>query len=237
MPIGIIINATVILVGGLLGTQFGKYIPERMQESLSLLFGIASIGIGITLIVRLNALPAVILSLLLGTIVGEAIQLENRIKSGSQKLKVAVERFSHKSEEEDDAFLDKFISLLVLFCTGSTGLMGAMAEGMGDSSILLAKSVLDFFASGIFAATMGAMVMVIALPQVVLFLCLFFLARLILPMATPNMIADFYGAGGIIALVTGFRIAEIKSMRVSNMLPALLLVMPISWMWFRLFGI
>lgn len=218
MPIGIIINATVILIGGLLGTYFGKYIPNRMKESLSLLFGVASIGIGITLIVKLYALPAVILSLILGTIVGEGIQLENRIKSGSQKLKVVVERIFGKQGEEDDAFMDKFISLLVLFCTGSTGLMGAMAEGMGDSSILMAKSVLDLFASGIFSASMGAMVMVIALPQLALFLCLFFLAQLILPMATPTMIADFYGVGGIIALVTGLRIAEIKSMRVSNML-------------------
>ena len=101
----------------------------------------------------------------------------------------------------------------------------------GDHSILIAKSILDLPTSMIFACTLGAVVSVIALPQLVIFLALFLGARLIFPLTTPAMINDFKACGGFIMLATGFRIIKVKQFPIADMIPALLLVMPLSWLW------
>ena len=107
-----------------------------------------------------------------------------------------------------------------------------MHEGMtGDPSILYIKTILDFFTAGIFAITLGYAVSAIAVPQLAIQLSLFFLATLIVPLTTPEMRADFAAAGGLIMLATGFRITGMKSFPVANMLPSLLLIMPISYLW------
>jgi len=237
MPLGIITNVSCIVVGGILGYLIQKHIPARIINALSSVFGISSIVIGISLITKFNSLPAVILALLIGTIIGETLNLEAKLAALSQSAKNKVEGFFGTGKnEDDDEYIEKFINLLLLFCTGATGLLGALIEGMtGDRTVLYAKSVLDFFTAGIFAASMGILVVFIALPQLFVFLALFFLAGFILPLTTPELIADFTGCGGVIALMTGIRMLEIRSFRVTNVLPALLVVMPVSYLWLEIF--
>ena len=83
----------------------------------------------------------------------------------------------------------------------------------------------------IFACSLGAVVSVIALPQLAIFLALFACARLIFPLTTPAMINDFKACGGFIMLATGFRIIRVKQFPVAEMIPAMVLVMPLSWLW------
>ncbi|STZ77081.1 Protein of uncharacterised function (DUF554) [Bergeriella denitrificans] len=101
----------------------------------------------------------------------------------------------------------------------------------GDPSVLYIKAILDAFTAAIFAITLGIMVAFIAIPQTLVQLTLFFLAMLVLPLTTPDMRADFSALGGLMMLMTGFRIMGIKSFPVANMLPGLLLVMPVSHFW------
>lgn len=67
--------------------------------------------------------------------------------------------------------------------------------------------------------------------QLIVFLALFFCAKLIFPLTTPDMIDDFKACGGILMLATGFRMAKIKEFPVADMIPAMILVMPVSWLW------
>ena len=113
-------------------------------------------------------------------------------------------------------------------------IFGSMHEGMtGDPSILYIKTILDLFTSAIFATSLGYAVAVIAVPQLAIQLLLATFATLILPMTTPNMMADFSAVGGLIMLATGFRICGVKPFPVANMIPALILIMPISSLWAR----
>ena len=236
MPVGIITNASAILLGGVIGGLFGRFFPERIKTNLTFIFGVASMAIGINLIVKLESLPSVVLSVILGTFIGELIDLENLMEIFTVRVKVLIEKITGKNSSEDDMFIQKYVSLVVLFCTGSTGILGSMAEAMtGDHSILLAKAVLDVFTSAIFAASLGFLVAGIAVPQFLFFMLLYLLSGFILPLATPEMLNDFMACGGIIALATGFRICEMKYIRITNMLPALLLVMPISKLWSTFF--
>ena len=124
------------------------------------------------------------------------------------------------------------ITALVLFCASGTGIYGSLVSGMtGDHSILISKSILDFFTAMIFACRLKKSVMLIGIPQLLVFCLLFYGARLILPLSTPAMIADFKACGGFVLLATGFVIMKVKDIPVANMIPAMVLAMPVSCLW------
>lgn len=123
------------------------------------------------------------------------------------------------------------MGVAVLFCASGTGIFGAMESRLlGDHTLLFTKSLLDFFTSMIFATVLGSMVCWIALPQFVILSTIFLLSGLIAPYTSPEMLLDFSACGGMIMLATGIRISEIKKISIVNMLPSLLAVMPISFL-------
>jgi len=93
----------------------------------------------------------------------------------------------------------------------------------------------SFFTAPIFASTMGLTVGILVVPQFlfqsILFLGAALILPLILPLIQPAMLADFSACGGLIMLATGFRICGIKQFPVAGMIPALFIVMPLSWLW------
>ena len=113
-----------------------------------------------------------------------------------------------------------------------TGIYGTIVSGMnGDHSILISKSILDLPTAMIFACSLGVVVAFIAVPQLVIFMLLFMLAGVIYPMTSPSMINDFKACGGVLLLATGFRMIKVKMFPVAGMIPAMVLVMPVSWLW------
>jgi uncharacterized protein len=234
MPIGVIVNSLAVLFGGLAGALLGNKIPRRISNALTLTFGIASMSIGIKYIVTIHTLPAVIFALILGTAIGELLQLEKGIEWCGGQIRKPIERIFKRKEcpDNQDDLTEKLVGIVVLFCASGTGICGALAEGMsGDHSLLLAKSILDFFTAGIFAATLGYIVMTIFIPQFLILITLFATAALIVPLTNAAMIADFTACGGMIMLATGFRICGLKSFPVASMLPGLFIIMPISHLW------
>ncbi|MBT9777466.1 DUF554 family protein [Clostridium sp. MCC353] len=112
------------------------------------------------------------------------------------------------------------------------GVFGVFTEGLsGDSSILISKSVLDFCTAFIFASTLGITVSFIVIPQIFIFLALFFLSHIIEPMITSSVLMDFMACGGILTIAAGLRIAKIKAIPIADMIPALILIIPLSFLW------
>ena len=225
MPIGVICNVSAVALGGVIGAAGGKKLSEEFRQKLNLVFGICSMGIGISSIILMQNMPAVILALILGTLAGIATRLGQRIETGGKKLAKLIPG----QGDTDSALL---VTAIVLFCTSGTGIYGAIVSGMsGDHSILIAKSILDLFTATIFACSLGLVTSLTAIPQAVIFLALFFCARLIFPLTTPAMVNDFKACGGLIMLATGFRIAGIRDFPIADMIPAMILVWPVSWAW------
>ncbi|KJO49480.1 membrane protein [Klebsiella aerogenes] len=236
MLIGPYVNGAAVIVGGLLGAIASKAISERVKSSLPLIFGLCSIGLGINLVIQVKYMPAVVLAMIIGTAIGEVLYVERGIgkAAGSTRSLINAVLPSVKGLSQEQ-FTEKFVAILVLFCASGTGIFGAMHEGMtGDPSILYIKMVLDFFTAGIFATMLGFAVMTIGLPLIIIQVALAMLASLILPMISSEMMADFSCAGGLLMVATGLRICNIKIFPVANMLPALILVMPLSWLWVQL---
>lgn len=236
MPIGIISNALAIVIGGIIGSIAGARLPAAFSEKMNLIFGVCSMGMGISTIVLMENLPAVVFSIILGTIFGLAIHLGDKINVLGRKMQQFISRFfpvKHSlTEEDEDGRMAMLLVIIVLFCASGTGIYGSLISGMnGDHSIIITKAILDLFTALIFACTLGPVVSIIALPQLVVFLTLFFCAELIFPLTTPVMIADFKACGGFIMLATGFNILKLRQFPLADMLPSMVIVMPVSWAW------
>lgn len=232
MVTGPFINASAVLVGGVLGALLSQRLPERIRTSMTSIFGLASLGIGILLVIKCANLPVMVLSTLVGTLLGEICNMEKGINTLVSKLQQLLSSKGKKKASAHESYIQSYVAIIVLFCASGTGIFGAMNEGMtGDPSILIAKSFLDFFTAMIFACSLGIAVSVISIPLLIIQLTLAWAAALILPLTTPSMMADFSAVGGLLLLATGLRICGIKMFPVVNMLPALLLAMPLSAAW------
>lgn len=233
MPIGVILNVLVVVAGGITGALAGEKISDSFKENLNTVFGVCAMSMGIASIVLMENMPAVIFAVIAGTSIGLIIHLGRQINKAGAVMQRGIGRVfktSGKDKTEDsDGVL---VTALVLFCASGTGIYGAIVSGMtGDHSILLAKSILDFPTALIFACTLGGVVSLIALPQFFIFMMLYLLAGIIYPLCTPTMINDFKACGGILLLATGFRMIRVKEFPVADMIPAMVLVMPVSYLW------
>ena len=234
-PTGVLINVGAVLFGGLIGAIIGPKLPRDLRATLNLIFGACSMAMGISYIVKLETLPALMLAVIVGTAVGHLIHLEGGISRVARTLQgpvAALVASEPSGDMTEDEWMDRYIAAVVLFCASGTGIFGALQSGMtGDQSILVSKAILDFFTALIFAAELGFMTPLIAVPQLAVMIVLFLLAGVIVPLTTDVMIADFRACGGILMLCTGFRICQIKSFPIANMLPAMILIFPFSY-WF-----
>ena len=271
MPIGIITNALVVAVGGIVGALAGDKISESFKENLNTVFGACAMAMGISSVVLMENMPAVVFSVIVGTSIGLAMHLGQRIDRAGLMMQKGISRAlsglqrAGKGQQEPagkinaagqtDAVGKKdsadstgtvgqtdtagtadssavLVTALVLFCASGTGIYGSIVAGMtGDHSILLAKSILDFATALIFACSLGIVVSLIAVPQFLIFIALYLLAGMIYPLCTPAMINDFKASGGILLLATGFRMIKVKEFPVADMIPAMALAMPVSYLW------
>lgn len=239
MVTGPFINASAVLVGGVLGALLSQRLPERIRTSMTSIFGLASLGIGILLVIKCANLPVMVLSTLVGTLLGEICNMEKGINTLVSKLQQLMSAKGKKKASTHESYIQSYVAIIVLFCASGTGtgVFGAMREGMtGDASILIAKAFLDFFTATIFACTLGIAVAAISVPMLLIQLTLAACAAIIMPLTTPMMLADFSAVGGMLLVATGLRICGIKMFAVVNMLPALVLAMPISAAWTLFFA-
>lgn len=234
MPIGVICNSLAILTGGIFGVAAGQKLSDELKSKLNMVFGCCAMGMGISSIPLMTYMPAVILSMILGTVIGVLIHLDGWFRKGGALMQKPIAGLMKNSgfDTGSPEYMNTLITVIVLFCASGTGIYGTMVSGMtGDHTILISKSILDFFTAAIFACNLGAVVSMITVPQFIIFMVLFAASKLIFPLTTPDMINDFKACGGFILVATGLRIAKIKDFPVADMIPAMILVMPVSWAW------
>jgi uncharacterized protein len=234
MPVGVIINTLSIAFGGITGTILGKKLKPDFKANLTLIFGICSMGMGISSIGLMKYMPAVIFAIVIGTGLGLALNLGKWINKGAAYMQKPIAKLfkNQKSDLSQEEFISTLVTIIVLFCASGTGIYGSLDSGMtGDSTILISKSILDFFTAAIFACNLGLVVSFVAIPQFIIFFLLFACAKFIYPLTTPDMIFDFKACGGFLMLATGFRMIKLKEFPTADMIPAMVLVMPLSWFW------
>lgn len=226
MPIGVIVDAASVVLGGLVGSTLRSSLNDQIKQKMNWIFGICAMCMGISAVTLMKNMPAVVFSVIVGTLFGLVIKLGSSIAQGTEK---AMSLFLKDADQNQKELM---LTATVLFCASGTGIYGAMDAGMtGNHSVLIAKSVLDFFTAMFFACQLGKVTAVIGIPQFAILTVLFLAAKGILPLTTDSMINDFKACGGFVLLATGFRMVQLRAFPIADMIPAMVIVMPISYVW------
>lgn len=243
MPgIGTIINTAAILAGGLLGLMFGRLLPERVQDGLLKANGIAVIFIGISgalqhmlqiegsmtgsaaagVATGLNLTVAgsmmMIMSLTIGTLIGEFADLEGRLTTFGEWLK------AKSGNAKDKEFVSAFVTASLTVCIGAMAIVGSIEDGAAhDPSILISKAILDFTIILVMTASMGKGCIFSAIPVALLQGSFTLLAVWIAPLVTDKAMNNLSLVGSILIFCVGLNLIRDKKIRVANMLPALII--------------
>lgn len=225
--IGTLLNAAAVLVGGSLGLAFGARLPDRVRSTVLAGLGLFTAAIGLRLFLQTQNPLFALGGLLIGGLLGEWWQVEDRLAGLGSTLEA---RFARGSGQ-GSAFVRGFLTASLLFCVGPMTILGSIQDGLtGDYSLLAIKSVLDGFGSLALASTLGVGVLFSVLIILVYQGGLTLLAASAQAVLSEAMVAEMTAVGGII--LVGLAISsllEIKPIRTGNLLPALLVSPLLVW--------
>ena len=206
--LGTIINTVAVLIGGTIGTLFGNKIRAEYSDGIMKVMGFITACIGIQGAAGTKNFLVVVLSLVIGTLIGMLLKLDERISGAGDWAKHAV------------------VTCFILFCIGSMTILGSIRAGLDhDYSILYTKSVMDFISSAAFASALGAGVIFSAVPLFLFQGLLTMLASLAEPVLTAEVINEMTAVGGPIFLAMACNIIGLgkEHFKVGNMLPGIFL--------------
>jgi len=215
LPIGTFVNMGSVVTGSILGVLLGNRLPEKIKKIVFQGVGLVTVVLGISMALESENFILLIFSIMIGGIIGEAMDLENRLEGLSGWLK---SRFKIK----DHGFTEGLITAFLIFCVGSMTIVGAINEGInGNRDLLLTKSVLDGFVAIALSSTFGIGVAMSVVPMLVYQGGLTIFAGMFEGFFSDFIITQLVATGGVLILGIGINLLDIKKIKVANMLPAL----------------
>lgn len=222
--IGTLVNTAAVIGGGVIGLLLKKRMPERITTIYFQAIGLFTLAIGASMAVKMEHILIVVSSLAIGSLLGEWIDIERGAERLSDRLK---RRFQIGSEK----FSEGLVTAFLLFCVGSLTILGTIQEGTGGSpDLLYTKSLMDFFSAILLASAFGVGVALSAVPLFLFQASLTLLAGYAGSFFTEEIILGLTSVGGIMLIGLAFNILDIKKIRVMNMLPSLVVVALLLWL-------
>ncbi|MBN1183566.1 MAG: DUF554 domain-containing protein [Bacteroidales bacterium] len=213
--VGTLINAGAVTVGSIIGLLIGKRVPGKLANALFHAIGLFTMVIGLSMALKTNNFLIMVFSLILGTISGELLKLEEGIEKLGEKVKKGI-RSDHSK------FSEGLMTAFLLYCMGSMTVLGAFEEGLGEKpTLLFTKSLLDGFAAIALASSFGIGVIFAAIPLLIYQASLTLFAKYLGSFLTEQIIIEMTAVGGVMLLGLGISILEIKKIKVINLIPAL----------------
>ena len=215
--IGVIVNVITVILGSSIGLLFKKGIPERVTKAAMIGLGACTLYIGISgSLVGENTL-ILIVSVVLGAIVGTLLNIDGAINRLAGKVE---EKF--KKDGKGVSVAEGLVSSTLLFCVGSMTVTGSIQAGLtGDNSVLITKAMLDLVSS-MLASSLGIGVMLSSVAVFVIQGGLVLLAGLISPVMSAGAINEMTCAGSILIIMIGTNLMGITKIKVADFLPAIL---------------
>ncbi|MBO6046329.1 MAG: DUF554 domain-containing protein [Erysipelotrichaceae bacterium] len=216
--LGTIVNAFTVLLGTTIGFFFKKGIPKDTGDVLMKALGLCTVIIGISGALKGEKTLVMILSMVIGTFIGQTLDLDAKINRFVKKIE-------NKYAGEGEYDLTKaFITSSLLFCVGSMTIVGSLNAGLkGDNTMLYTKSVLDLTSSMIFASTLGPGVYFSILFIIIYQGGLTLLASFLAPILTTTVITEMTCVGSLIIIGTGTNLLGITDLKLMNFLPSMFL--------------
>ncbi len=221
--LGAIVNCVAVILGSTIGLLLKKGLPERISTAIMQGLALCVMYIGISGALEGQNVLVVILSMAIGTLIGEGLDLDRRL----EKLGNRLEKAAGKS---DGSIARGFVAASLLFCVGAMTIVGSLQSGLtGNHETIFAKSLIDGIAAIVLASTMGIGVMLSALFVLVyqgaITLCAGFLA----PLLTETIVAEMTCVGSLLIIGLSLNMLKITKLRVMNYVPAVLMPIVIYW--------
>ncbi|HYM49055.1 MAG TPA: DUF554 domain-containing protein [Candidatus Limnocylindrales bacterium] len=215
--LGTVLNVGTVLAGSVVGLALGRFIPDRLHETVRQAIGLFVVVYGLSMALQTRNPLILLISLLLGVVVGELI----RIDDGVQRIGRWAERRVTRDPVSGRVSV-AFVTTSLLFCVGPLAILGTFNDGTrGDVTLLAVKSTLDGFSSIVFAATLGWGVLLSAISVLAVQGTLTLIAFGLHASLDTAQVAELTAAGGVIVIAIGLGLLQLKSMRVASFLPSL----------------
>lgn len=222
---GTIVNVITILVGSFLGLFLRKGLPEKWQETIMQGIGLCVCVIGLEMALKTNNIMVVIVSMVIGGILGEALEIEELLNGFGNYIGRTLTKKEQGSTKDSAAIIGEgFVAASLVFCVGAMAIVGSFQDGLlGDSTTLYAKATLDGIASIVFAANMGVGVMLSALSVGVYQGFLTLAASFLSPVISEPMMTEITATGGLLIVAIGLNMLKIVKIRIGNLIPAMVI--------------
>ncbi|MBE7016480.1 MAG: DUF554 domain-containing protein [Ruminococcaceae bacterium] len=217
--IGTLVNSLAVIVGGSLGLILNSRFPEKLGNSLMKALGLCVLLIGITGTLEGENQLITVISMAIGTIIGECLDLDKRLDNLGNRIQ---KKFN--SASDDNKISQGFVNASLIFCVGAMSIVGSLQSGLtGNHQMIYTKSLLDFVSSIIFASTLGFGVL---LSSVVVFIyqgSIVLLSQYIAPYLTEAVIGEMTCVGSLIIIGLALNLLDITKIKVMNYVPAIFL--------------
>lgn len=214
--LGAIVNSAAVLVCGAVGLFAGKLLSPRIQKAVTSALALLVMSVAIPGIDDSQKPLVPILSMILGVLIGELLDLDK-----------AVNRFGDWLQRKTGGrgrITEGFVTGTMVFVIGAMSIMGSLSSGLsGDHTILYSKSVLDGVSALIFASTMGVGVLLSAVPLFLWQGGIALLASLLSPYLAADVVAEINAVGSLLIMAISLNMLGVTKIRVLNLVPAMLL--------------
>ncbi len=221
---GVLVNTLTVLIGSGIGLLLKKQMPEKLTNGVMCAIGLCTLAIGITGVIKGENQLVMIISMVLGTLVGTIIDIDGKLTKIGDKLQNS--RKKKKGNGGDTAtFSQGFVTASLLFCVGAMTIVGSMNAGIsGDNQMIYTKALLDLVSSSMLAASLGIGVLFSAGFVFVFQGLLVALAMLLGSFLSDFAVQELICAGSVMIVALGLNLLKVTKIKVANLLPGLVFV-------------
>ena len=225
--LGTWVNVGTVLLGGTIGLLIKKGLSDKMGNALMKGLALCTVYIGISGSLKGQDPLKLIISMVVGTLIGEALDLDGKV----HKLGSWVENRFAKSDGKTSV-AEGFVTASLLFCVGAMTIVGSLQSGLtGDHTMLFTKSLLDFVSSMIFASSLGIGVLFSAGFVLAFQGSITLLAGVISPFLGDIAIAEMTCVGSVLIIGLGLNMLGVTKLKIMNHLPAIFLPILLCLIW------
>ncbi len=212
---GVFVNALAIVVGTAVGLLLKRVLKDDIKACLSKFMGIIVVCVGVMDAIKTTDVLLFTISLALGGLIGALLHLNDNIERFGEYIE---RKFT---KDLNSTIGEAFSSSVLVFCVGAMVVYGSIQAGLGDNTMLYIKAVLDGIISMILATSLGIGVMLSAIPVFIIQGVFALAASLLLPIITPEVLAQLQGLGGALVVCIGINLLELTKIKTADLIPAM----------------
>ncbi len=216
MMLGAVVNCIAVILGGTVGLFLKKGLPKKMGDTIMSGLALCVLYIGISGSLSGKNILIAIISIALGALIGEWIDIDkwtNKLGDWLQKI--------FKSKDANTSVSQGFVTASLLFCVGAMSIVGSLQSGLtGNHETLFAKSLIDAIAAVVLASSLGIGVLLSGGFILVYEGGITLLAGVIAPYLTTTVINEMTCVGSLLIIGLALNMLKATNLKIMNYIPA-----------------